>query len=108
MVAALDHAGELGAVNIYKGQLAVLRNTEAAPMLREMQSHEEEHLGHMKRLVRRYGVYSVLGIVLIERCKINEHRVRPSALSPLWEAGGFILGAATASLGKEVSVFVEP
>jgi len=33
----VDHAGEYGAARIYAGQLAVLRRSDKAPVLREMQ-----------------------------------------------------------------------
>jgi ubiquinone biosynthesis monooxygenase Coq7 len=77
----VDHAGELGAVEIYRAQAWVLRGTPAEPMLRGMQAGEEEHLRTIEALMAA-------------------RRVRPSLLLPLWRAAGFALGAATALLGR--------
>ena len=35
---------------------------------------------------------------------VNERRVRPSALSPLWNIGAFAMGFGTALLGKEAAM----
>jgi len=78
----VDHAGEYGAIRIYQGQLAVLGKTSVAPLLQEMYDQEKEHLATFNRL-------------------LPQHRVRPTALLPLWDAAGFLLGAGTALLGKE-------
>lgn len=84
----VDHAGELGAVHIYRGQRAVL---EAAPgkariagQLREMESHETHHLERLETL-------------------LAERRVRPTLLTPLWRVAGFALGAGTALLGEQAA-----
>ena len=77
----VDHAGELGAVRIYEGQLAVLGRSAAGAVIREMAEQERRHLERFERLVR-------------------ERRVRPTALSPLWHVAGYALGAASALLGE--------
>ena len=81
----VDHAGELGAVRIYEGQLAVLRGRAGTEAIREMARKEEEHLAAFEKL-------------LVER------RVRPTALSPLWHVVGYGLGAATAALGTRAAM----
>jgi len=81
----VDHAGEYGAKRIYQGQLAVLRGTKYAPVLRHMQAQEQVHLDTFTRL-------------------IAERRVRPTALLPVWHAAGFALGAATALLGPRAAM----
>jgi ubiquinone biosynthesis monooxygenase Coq7 len=81
----VDHAGEYGAARIYAGQLAVLRKRESAPVLREMQAHEQQHLDRFSEL-------------------IYARRVRPTALLPLWHLAGFALGAATAALGERAAM----
>ena len=83
----VDHAGEFGAVRIYAGQLAVLgrRNSQAADAIRHMAEQEERHLSKFNAL-------------------INERRVRPTALEPIWRVAGFALGAATALLGEEAAM----
>lgn len=78
----VDHAGEYGAVRIYDGQLAVVRDPEARRQIEEMRAQEVEHLRNLGNLVPR-------------------RRVRPTLLLPLWDAAGFALGAATAMLGPK-------
>src|SRR5579862_8934086 len=80
----VDHAGEYGAVRIYEGQLAVLKNRASADVIRHMAEQEQRHLKSFDRL-------------------INERRVRPTALEPLWRVAGFALGAATALMGEKAA-----
>ena len=84
----VDHAGELGAVHIYRGQQAVFARAPGraglAARLGEMQAHEAEHLAAFDRI-------------------LTERRVRPTLLAPVWRAGGFALGAATALLGERAA-----
>jgi ubiquinone biosynthesis monooxygenase Coq7 len=81
----VDHAGEYGAVRIYEGQAAVLKETADAPTIRHMQEQEEIHRRRFEQL-------------LVER------RVRPTLLTPLWHVAGFALGAGTALLGREAAM----
>jgi 3-demethoxyubiquinol 3-hydroxylase len=81
----VDHAGEYGAARIYAGQLAVLRRSETAPVLREMQQQERRHLDRFADL-------------------LADRRVRPTAMLPLWHLAGFALGAATAALGERAAM----
>lgn len=83
----VDHAGEYGAVRIYEGQLAVLgkRGTKARAAIEHMAQQEQQHLEAFNKLV-------------------NERRVRPTALSPLWQVAGYALGAATAMLGEKAAM----
>ncbi len=83
----VDHAGEYGAVRIYEGQLAVLggRNSKAVDAIRHMADQEQVHLKRFEAL-------------------INQRRVRPTALEPLWNITGFALGAATALLGEKAAM----
>ena len=84
----VDHAGEYGAVRIYEGQLAVLRHRKGAEASVETITHmaeqEQRHLKAFDRLV-------------------NERKVRPTALEPVWRLAGFALGAATAALGEKAA-----
>ena len=81
----VDHAGELGAVWIYRGQKAVFdaaRGREGiAARLGEMEGHEAAHLEAFDHL-------------------LNDRRVRPTLLAPVWRVAGFALGAATALIGE--------
>ncbi len=83
----VDHAGEYGAVRIYEGQLAVLgaRKSASADAIRHMAEQEQRHLKTFDAL-------------------INERRVRPTALEPVWRVAGFALGAATALLGEKAAM----
>jgi 3-demethoxyubiquinol 3-hydroxylase len=85
----VDHAGEYGAVRIYQGQLAVFdslnRTSKAADAIRSMAQAEQRHLQTFDRLV-------------------NERRVRPTVLEPVWRIAGFALGAATALMGEKAAM----
>ncbi|CAA7623469.1 demethoxyubiquinone hydroxylase family protein [Magnetospirillum sp. SS-4] len=81
----VDQAGELGAVRIYRGQMAVLGKGKAGPVIRRMAEQEQVHLETFNRL-------------------IGERRVRPTLLSPLWHVAGFALGAGTALLGEKAAM----
>jgi 3-demethoxyubiquinol 3-hydroxylase len=81
----VDHAGEYGAARIYAGQLAVLRRSNDADVLRHMQAQEQQHLATFNDL-------------------IADRRVRPTALLPFWHLAGFALGAVTAALGEKAAM----
>jgi len=82
----VDHAGEYGAVRIYEGQLAVFSarpgSARAAATIKKMSDQEQRHLMRFDAL-------------------INERRVRPTALEPVWRLAGFTLGAVTALMGEK-------
>lgn len=84
----VDHAGELGAVHIYRGQRAVLTGAKGrdriAGQLQEMEAQEALHLAAFDKL-------------LVQR------RVRPTLMAPLWRAAGFALGAGTALMGEKAA-----
>jgi len=84
----VDHAGELAAVAIYRGQRAVLGEAPGQQrmlgQLAEMEAHEAEHLARFDRL-------------------LTERQVRPTALVPLWRLAGFALGAGTALMGARAA-----
>jgi ubiquinone biosynthesis monooxygenase Coq7 len=81
----VDHAGEYGAARIYAGQLAVLRDSRKASLLRHMRDQEQAHLDTFNAM-------------------IADRRVRPTALLPFWHVAGFALGAATAVLGERAAM----
>lgn len=78
----VNHAGEHGAVNIYRGQALAsrLRAPRLIPELREFQSHEERHRATFWAELQRRGK---------ARC--------PSY--PLCGVGGYLLGLVTGLLG---------
>lgn len=81
----VDQAGEFGAKEIYKGQLAILAGTKSESAIREMAAAEDEHLEFFNRL-------------------LVENRVRPTALTPVWRVAGFALGASTALIGEKAAM----
>jgi ubiquinone biosynthesis monooxygenase Coq7 len=84
----VDHAGELAAVQIYKGQQAVFAAAaDKAPVAARFEAMGQEEAEHLK----------AFETLLLER------QVRPSLLSPVWRAAGFALGAATALMGEKAA-----
>ena len=81
----VDHAGEHGAVQIYRGQMAVLGHTATGATIKHMHEQEQEHLQRFDQL-------------------IAEHGVRPTALSPVWSVAGYALGAVTALMGEKAAM----
>ncbi|MEM6414649.1 MAG: demethoxyubiquinone hydroxylase family protein [Pseudomonadota bacterium] len=85
----VDHAGEYGAVQIYRGQRAVFdalpSKTELSALLKHMEDGEQHHLSTFDRLLPEYGA-------------------RPTVLSPLWNLAGFALGAGTALMGEKAAM----
>lgn len=84
----VDHAGEMGAVAIYRGQRAVLGaapgHQRIAGQLADMEAQEAVHLARFDRL-------------------LTERKVRPTALAPFWRLAGFALGAGTALMGDKAA-----
>lgn len=84
----VDHAGEYGAVQIYRGQRAVFdripSRSHAASVIAEMEAGEAEHLRTFDRLLAERGV-------------------RPTLMAPIWRVAGLGLGAATALLGESAA-----
>lgn len=84
----VDHAGEYGAVHIYRAQRAVFegragRETIAADMA-GMQEQEAAHLARFEAL-------------------LNAERVRPTLLIPLWRMAAVALGTGTALMGEKAA-----
>jgi len=84
----VDHAGELGAVHIYRGQRAVFEASGAraaiSGRLAELEAHEARHLARFDEM-------------------LGENRVRPTLMAPFWRAAGFALGAGTALMGERAT-----
>ena len=81
----VDHAGELAAVHIYRGQRAVFAAVSGheaiGAQLERMEAHEARHLARFDTL-------------------LTETRTRPTLLAPAWRLAAYALGAGTALLGK--------
>ena len=83
----VDQAGEVAANYIYAGQMAVLGRQSPAlrGLLQNMWDQEKKHLAVMNKLQ-------------------DQHRTRPTLLWPVAQGAGFLLGAATAAMGKEAAM----
>ena len=84
----VDHAGEYGAVQIYRGQRAVFSRSpskaHAERLIADMEAGEQEHLRTFDRMIAERGV-------------------RPTIMAPVWRLAGFGLGAATALMGEKAA-----
>ncbi|MGZ3275805.1 MAG: demethoxyubiquinone hydroxylase family protein [Caulobacteraceae bacterium] len=84
----VDHAGELAAVHIYRGQQAVFSAAKDKVALgaafADLREQEAQHLAAFDTLLAQRGV-------------------RPSLLTPLWRAAAFALGAGTALMGDKAA-----
>ncbi|KAM9315263.1 NADPH-dependent 3-demethoxyubiquinone 3-hydroxylase, mitochondrial isoform 2-T2 [Pholidichthys leucotaenia] len=69
----VDHAGEYGANRIYAGQMAVLGRSRTGSLIQQMWDQEKKHLEKFNEI-------------------LAENRIRPTALLPLWNITGFLLG----------------
>jgi ubiquinone biosynthesis monooxygenase Coq7 len=78
----VNQAGEQGALDIYRGQLSVFKDTPHEAIIQEMYDQEHVHKQLFDQLMQ-------------------ERQVRPTFLSPLWRMAGYGLGKVTALLGKE-------
>ena len=84
----VNHAGEYGAIRIYAGQLAVMGNrSTASGEIERMAGQEQLHLERFEELMQ-------------------QHRVRPTALIPVWRHAGFMLGALSALAGPRTAMAV--
>ena len=85
----VDHAGERGAIKIYEGQLLALKtikqNQKLKEQIEEMKNHEQEHLEYFEK-------------------EIQQRKIKPTSLLPLWDIMGVALGFGTALLGKKATM----
>lgn len=83
----IDHAGELAAVHIYRGQSRVFSDTphrELSRQFTKMQGEEQVHLDAFERLLR-------------------EKNIRPTLMTPVWRVAATALGVGTALLGEKAA-----
>ena len=84
----VDHAGELGAVHIYRGQTAVFSRARGGEgMAADMADHQADEQVHL----------SAFDAIL------TRENVRPTVFTPLWRLAGFALGAGTALMGEKAA-----
>ncbi|MFV3129780.1 demethoxyubiquinone hydroxylase family protein [Niveispirillum sp. KHB5.9] len=77
----VNHAGEYGAIRIYRAQLALCRDREVMTFMCEALQDEKRHLHTFRDLMR-------------------PHAVRPCGALPLWGLGGSLLGGVTGLAGR--------
>lgn len=77
----VNHAGELGARQIYRGMRKILGEDIDLVL---MANQEEEHLKTFTRLM-------------------IEHKVKPTIFQPLWHILSYSMGAATAMMSKKAA-----
>lgn len=82
----VNQAGEYGAAQIYKGQLAVMGDDGPdSGAIHHMAEQEQRHLEAFDRM-------------------IVERNVRPTVLQPFWKVAGYALGAGTAIMGPRAAM----
>jgi ubiquinone biosynthesis monooxygenase Coq7 len=80
----VDHAGEYGAIRIYRAQIAIAhwRAPDLIAMLQDALADETRHRDRFD-------------------AGLQERGLRPCDMLPLWGVGGTLLGTGTALLGRE-------
>jgi 3-demethoxyubiquinol 3-hydroxylase len=81
----VNHAGEIAAQGLYRGQAAVARSRSTRELLQHAAAEEAEHLAWCE-------------------ARLAELDARPSRLNPLWYFGSFGLGTLAAALGDAISL----
>ena len=81
----VDHAGEFGANEIYRGQLAFIKDENDRKLIQHMWDQEKVHLAKFEEL-------------------LPKHQARGTALLPLWRLAGYTLGASTAFMSKNAAM----
>jgi len=83
----VNHAGELAATLIYTAQTPPI--AKAHPHLRPLMKHMyDQEAGHFK-------TFNHL---------LAHHRIRPTAMYPVWQAAATVLGWSTAVMGREAAM----
>ena len=77
----VNHAGEYGAVRIYKGQIASI----PSPILHHMLDQEKQHLSYFDY-------------------QIQNHHSRPTIFLPLWHVGGYLMGKISAMISPKTAM----
>lgn len=81
----VNHAGEIAAQGLYRGQAALSRSASTREFLQRAAREEGDHLAWCES-------------------RLHELGSSPSRLNPLWYAGSFAIGAAAAVLGDRWSL----
>lgn len=83
----VNQAGELAATLIYTAQTpqVVRSHPHLRPLMKHMYDQEEGHLNTFNQM-------------------ISKHRVRPTAMYPIWEVAATFLGWSTGVMGREAAM----
>ncbi|KAH7135399.1 catabolite repression protein CAT5 [Dendryphion nanum] len=83
----VNQAGELAAVLIYNAQTPPLirAHPHLRPLMKHMYDQEEGHFKYFNQLIAK-------------------HRIRPTAMYPVWHAAATVLGWGTAVMGREAAM----
>jgi len=81
----VNHAGEVAAQALYRGQALAARNETVKAAMQQSAAEEADHLAWCE-------------------LRLSELNGRTSLLNPFWYAGSFALGAAAGALGDRVSL----
>ena len=81
----VNHAGEVAAQALYRGQALTARDPAVSAALRHAAQEENDHLAWCEQ-------------------RLRELRGRKSVLNPLWYAGSFAIGALAGAFGRSVSL----
>jgi 3-demethoxyubiquinol 3-hydroxylase len=81
----VNHAGEVAAQALYRGQALTARNAEAAAAMSQAAAEEIDHLAWCEH-------------------RITELGGRVSVLNPVWYAGSFFIGSLAGALGDRTSL----
>jgi 3-demethoxyubiquinol 3-hydroxylase len=81
----VNHAGEVAAQALYRGQALTARGSAAADSMRQAAAEEMDHLAWCDE-------------------RLTELNASASLLNPLWYTGSFLIGAVAGSLGDRISL----
>lgn len=83
----VNHAGELAATLIYTAQTPIVARShpQLRPLMKRMYDQEAGHFETFKALLAK-------------------HRVRPTAMYPVWKVAATVLGWSTAVMGREAAM----
>jgi 3-demethoxyubiquinol 3-hydroxylase len=81
----VNHAGEVAAQALYRGQALTARNPDTAEAMRQSAAEELDHLAWCDE-------------------RLKELNGRPSVLNPLWYLGSLLIGGLAGTLGDSLSL----
>lgn len=83
----VNHAGEYGAKRIYQGQIKFTKYLKDKILINSMLEQEKVHLDYFEN-------------------QLKVRKIRPTLLLPLWNLGGYLLGAISAKAGLRSAMLV--